>query len=197
MERIGSESRKTKETDIVVKVNLDGKGTGKIESGVGFFDHMLNSFAKHGGFDLELTCKGDLEVDTHHSIEDVGIAMGEAFKKALGDRKGITRYGFASIPMDESLGQCSVDISGRPFLVFDCDFAFDKCGEMDTQMAEEFFRAFAFNAGVTLHIGCPYGTNDHHKMEALFKAFARAMREACSVDARFADVIPSTKGTIC
>ena len=196
MERIGSESRKTKETDIVVKVNLDGKGTGKIESGVGFFDHMLNSFAKHGGFDLELTCKGDLEVDTHHSIEDVGIALGEAFRKALGDRKGITRYGFASIPMDESLGQCSVDISGRPFLVFDCDFAFDKCGEMDTQLFEEFFRSFAFNAQITMHVLSLYGTNDHHKAEAMFKSLARALRQAAAIDERFKDQVISTKGVL-
>ena len=196
MGRIGSISRKTKETDITVEINLDGEGICEADSGIGFFDHMINSFAKHGGFDLKVKCNGDLDVDCHHSIEDIGIALGEALKAALGDKKGITRYGFASIPMDEALGQCSIDISGRGYLVFDAQFAFDKCGEMDTQMAEEFFRAVAMNSDITLHISCPYGTNDHHKMEALFKAFARALRQATEKDGRFADRIPSTKGVI-
>lgn len=196
MARTASINRTTKETDIALEINLDGQGKGEINTGIGFFDHMLNSFARHGGFDLKVTCKGDTYVDAHHSVEDVGIVLGKAIKEALGDLKGITRYGFASIPMDEALGQCSIDVSGRAFLVFDCDFAYGMCGEMDTQLAEEFFRAVAFNSDITLHLNCQYGANDHHKMEALFKAFARALREAVSIDQRFGDVVPSTKGVL-
>ncbi len=196
MRRIAQIERKTKETDIKLQIDLDGTGEGEIDTGVGFFDHMLNSFARHGGFDLKVKCKGDLEVDAHHTVEDIGIALGEAIKKALDDKKGITRYGFASIPMDEALGQCSIDISGRAFLVFDCEFAAAMCGQMDTQLAEEFFRAVAFNSDITLHLSCPYGNNDHHKMEALFKAFARSLREAVAIDPRNADKIPSTKGVL-
>ncbi len=196
MARTSEITRKTRETDIVVKINLDGNGESTIDTGVGFFDHMLTGFARHGGFDLEVKCKGDLEVDSHHTIEDIGIALGCAINEALGDKKGITRYGFASIPMDEALSQCTLDISGRSYLVFDASFSSDKCGEMDTQLCEEFFRAVAFNSAITLHISAPYGVNDHHKMEAMFKAFARALRQAVAIDSRFADVVPSTKGTL-
>lgn len=196
MERTAKITRKTKETNIELAINLDGKGESTIDTGIGFFDHMLTAIARHGGFDLSITCKGDLEVDSHHSVEDVGICLGQAISEALQDKKGITRYGFSSVPMDEALGTCSLDISGRAYLVFDASFLGEKCGTFDTQLAEEFFRAVAFNAGITLHISCPYGANDHHKLEAMFKAFARAMREAVSIDARFGDVVPSTKGAL-
>lgn len=145
---------------------------------------------------MKISCNGDLNVDAHHSVEDVGIVLGQALNEALGDKVGIRRYGFASIPMDESLGTCSIDLSGRAFLVFDCTFAGDFCGTMDTQLFEEFFRSFAFNAGMTLHIACPYGTNDHHKAEAMFKALARALREATEIDPRFEGEIVSTKGAL-
>ena len=191
MNRVAGVGRVTKETDISLEIDLDGKGVADIDTGIGFFDHMLN-----GRFDLKVRCKGDIEVDAHHSIEDVGIALGEAVKNALGDKKGITRYGFASIPMDEALAQCSIDISGRGFLVYRCDFAYGMCGSMDTQMAEEFFRAVANNAGITLHLDCPYGVNDHHKMEALFKAFGRALRQAVSIDPDLEGEVPSTKGVL-
>ena len=196
MNRVAGVGRVTKETDISLEIDLDGKGAADIDTGIGFFDHMLNGFARHGRFDLKVRCKGDIEVDAHHSIEDVGIALGEAVKNALGDKKGITRYGFASIPMDEALAQCSIDISGRGFLVYRCDFAYGMCGSMDTQMAEEFFRAVANNAGITLHLDCPYGVNDHHKMEALFKAFGRALRQAVSIDPDLEGEVPSTKGVL-
>ncbi len=196
MNRVAGVGRVTKETDISLEIDLDGKGVADIDTGIGFFDHMLNGFARHGRFDLKVRCKGDIEVDAHHSIEDVGIALGEAVKNALGDKKGITRYGFASIPMDEALAQCSIDISGRGFLVYRCDFAYGMCGSMDTQMAEEFFRAVANNAGITLHLDCPYGVNDHHKMEALFKAFGRALRQAVSIDPDLEGEVPSTKGVL-
>ena len=196
MNRVAGVGRVTKETDISLEIDLDGKGVADIDTGIGFFDHMLNGFARHGRFDLKVRCKGDIEVDAHHSVEDVGIALGEAVKNALGDKKGITRYGFASIPMDEALAQCSIDISGRGFLVYRCDFAYGMCGSMDTQMAEEFFRAVANNAGITLHLDCPYGVNDHHKMEALFKAFGRALRQAVSIDPDLEGEVPSTKGVL-
>jgi len=196
MNRVAGVGRVTKETDISLEIDLDGKGVADIDTGIGFFDHMLNGFARHGRFDLKVRCKGDIDVDAHHSIEDVGIALGEAVKNALGDKKGITRYGFASIPMDEALAQCSIDISGRGFLVYRCDFAYGMCGSMDTQMAEEFFRAAANNAGITLHLDCPYGVNDHHKMEALFKAFGRALRQAVSIDPDLEGEVPSTKGVL-
>ena len=196
MNRVAGIGRVTKETDISLEIDLDGKGNADIDTGVGFFDHMLNGFARHGGFDLTVKCSGDLEVDAHHTVEDIGIALGQAISKALGEKKGITRFGFASIPMDEALAQCSIDISGRGFLVFKCDFAAPMCGTMDTQLAEEFFRAAALNAGITLHLDCPYGANDHHKMEALFKAFGRALRQAVSIDPRNEDQVPSTKGVL-
>ena len=196
MPRTAEIARTTKETDIKVFVDLDGKGEYEIDTGIGFFDHMLTALSKHSGIDMKISCKGDLNVDAHHSVEDTGIVLGQAFAKAIGDKVGIRRYGSASIPMDESLGTCSLDISGRAFLVFDCEFAGEYCGEMDTQLFEEFFRSFAFNAGITLHIACPYGSNDHHKAEAMFKALARALREATETDPRFEGQVVSTKGAL-
>ena len=195
-ERIGKVTRTTRETDINITVNLDGKGTAVIDTGIGFFDHMLTALSKHSGMDLDVTCKGDLVVDAHHSVEDVGIVIGQAISMALGDKKGITRYGSARIPMDEALGVCDIDVSGRPFIVFNAEFTSDMCGQMDTQLFEEFFRSLAFNSGITLHIGAPYGVNDHHKAEAMFKALARALRQALSIDPRFADQVISTKGVL-
>ena len=196
MPRTAEITRTTMETDIKVRIDLDGKGINNIDTGIGFFDHMLTALSKHSGIDMDISCKGDLNVDAHHSVEDVGIVLGQCFNKAIGDKVGIRRYGSASIPMDEALGTCSLDISGRAFLVFDCDFAGDFCGTMDTQLFEEFFRSFAFNAGITLHIACPYGANDHHKAEAMFKALARALREATETDPRFAGEVVSTKGSL-
>ena len=188
--------RTTGETDISIKIDIDGQGKSDIDTGIGFFDHMLTALSKHSGIDMDISCKGDLQVDAHHSVEDVGIVLGKALNQALGDKIGIRRYGSASIPMDEALGTCSLDISGRAFLVFDCKFADEFCGTMDTQLFEEFFRSFAFNAGITLHIACPYGANDHHKAEAMFKALARALREATEADPRFAGQVISTKGAL-
>ena len=176
--RTGEIKRETKETIIELKLNLDGNGIAKVETGIGFFDHMLTALAVHAGFDLDLVCDGDLEVDAHHSVEDVGIVLGRAFAEAVGDKAGIARYGNFSVPMDEALGVCSLDISGRGYLVFDADFRASLIGELDSQLVVEFFRAFAINAAVTLHLSIPYGENDHHKCEALFKAFAHALRMA-------------------
>ncbi len=185
-------NRKTKETDITVKLDLDG-GSVDISTGIGFFDHMLTAFAVHGGMGLTVKAVGDLQVDGHHTVEDVGIVLGKAFKEAIGDMKGIARYGTAFIPMDEALGFASIDISGRPFLVFNAEFSDDRIGEFDTCLAEEFFRAFAFNAGVTLHLKCEYGKNDHHIAEALFKAAAHAVKAAKAVSG---SEILSTKGVL-
>lgn len=186
--------RKTKETDIRVKLDLDGPAKAQISTGVGFFDHMLTALAIHSGIALEADCKGDLEVDCHHTIEDVGIALGQALGQALGDKAGIARYGSAYIPMDEALGFAAVDVSGRPFLVFQAEWKADRIGEMDTQMVEEFFRALAFHAGITLHVSAMYGANDHHKAEAIYKAFAHALKAAVR---RSADgEVLSTKGTL-
>lgn len=196
MPRTAEIARKTKETDITVKIDLDGNGTYDIDTGIGFFDHMLSALSKHSGINMDIKCKGDLEVDAHHSVEDVGIVLGQAVCKALGDKVGIRRFGSCAVPMDEALGKAIIDISGRPFIVFDAEFSGDKCGEMDTQLFEEFFRSFAFNAGITLHISAPYGANDHHKAEAMFKALARALRQATETDPRFADQIVSTKGSL-
>lgn len=176
--RIGEIARETKETSIRLRWNLDGSGRYMGTCGVGFFDHMMQAFCVHGGFDMDLDMKGDLEVDCHHSIEDLGIVMGQTFAKALGEKGGIRRYGSFCIPMDEALGFCSLDISGRPYLVFDADFANQSVGTLDCCMVKEFFRAFVFNGGITLHLRCLYGENDHHKIEALFKAAAHALREA-------------------
>ena len=186
-------ARKTKETDIKIKLNLDGSGVHDIDSGIGFFDHMLTALCVHGGFDLDISCKGDLYVDGHHTVEDVGICLGRAFSEALGDKSGIMRYGSAFIPMDEALGFCSLDISARPYLVFNADFSDDRIGEYDTCLTEEFMRAFAFNAGITLHLKEEYGKNDHHITEALFKALAHALNQAVSVNG---GVTLSTKGTL-
>lgn len=185
-------NRKTKETDISVKLDLDGGNT-DISTGIGFFDHMLTAFAVHGGMGLTVKAEGDLYVDGHHTVEDVGIVLGKAFKEAIGDMKGIARYGTAFIPMDEALGFASIDISGRPFLVFNAEFSDDRIGEFDTCLAEEFFRAFAMNAGVTLHVKCDYGKNDHHIAEALFKAVAHAIKAAKAV---LGNEILSTKGVL-
>ena len=186
-------TRKTKETDIEVKLNLDGSGKVDISTGIGFFDHMLTAFVVHGKMDLTLKVQGDLYVDGHHTVEDTGIVLGTAFKQAIGDMKGIARYGTAFIPMDEALGFCCLDISNRPFLVFDAEFSDDRIGEFDTCLAEEFFRAFAFNAGITLHLKSEYGKNDHHIAEALFKACAHAIKTAKSITG---NEILSTKGVL-
>jgi len=186
--------RNTKETEIKLRIELDGTGASRIETGIGFFDHMLGAFAMHGGFDLELLCKGDLYVDTHHSVEDVGIALGQAFARILGDRKGIQRYGNFFVPMDEALAQCTVDISGRGFLVFHADFQKERIGAMETETILEFFRAFAVNAGMNIHINLLYGDNDHHKAEAIFKAFAHALRLAVAI--KDGSGVLSTKGTL-
>lgn len=196
MARTAEIKRATKETDITIAVNLDGEGKSDINTGIGFFDHMLTALSKHSGIDMTVKCNGDLEVDAHHSVEDVGIALGQAVADALGDKKGIVRYGSARCPLDEALGDAVVDVSGRPFIVFNAEFTSDMCGTMDTQLFEEFFRSFAFNSGITLHIACPYGTNDHHKAEAMFKSLARALRQAVSIDERFKDQVISTKGVL-
>jgi imidazoleglycerol-phosphate dehydratase len=194
--RQASITRTTKETDIAVTVALDGTGKAEIETGVGFFDHMLDQIARHGLIDLTVKAKGDLHIDMHHTVEDVGIALGQAIKRALGDCKGITRYADVHLPMDEALTRAAIDISGRPYLVFDAKFDRPKIGEFDTELVEEFFRALAFNAGITLHIANLYGSNNHHIAESCFKAFARAFRAACEIDPRRADAVPSTKGSL-
>ena len=177
MNRTAQINRQTKETDISLELNLDG-GDVSIDTGIGFLDHMLTALGVHGGFGLKLKASGDLMVDGHHTAEDVGIVLGLAFKEALGDKSGIMRYGSAYIPMDEALGFCALDISGRPFLVFNAEFTNERVGEFDTCLTEEFMRAFAFNAGITLHLRSEYGKNDHHKIEALFKALAYALKAA-------------------
>lgn len=185
--------RKTKETDIKLSLCLDG-GDIKIDTGIGFFDHMLNSFALHGGFGLELFVKGDLEVDEHHTVEDTGIVLGKAFSKALGDKSSIDRFASFYVPMDEALAFACVDISGRPFLVFDADFPQSRCGQYDCSMTVEFMRAFAYNAGITLHIKSLYGSNSHHITEAIYKAVAHALRLAVKTNA--SDMPLSTKGVL-
>lgn len=186
-------NRKTGETDISVNFNLDGSGYFEGSSGVGFFDHMLNSFAVHGKFNFILKAEGDLHVDCHHTVEDIGIVLGQVVKNALGDKKGITRFGEASIPMDEALAQAVIDISGRPFLVFNASFEKPMIGDFDTDMVLEFFRAFVMNAGITLHINLIYGQNAHHCIEAIFKAVAHALRKAVEIDSF---EILSTKGSL-
>ncbi|MBE6051302.1 MAG: imidazoleglycerol-phosphate dehydratase HisB [Clostridium sp.] len=191
--RIAKIERKTNETFIKLKINLDGSGKTSINTGVGFFDHMLNLMAFHGGFDLDIDAKGDLNVCDHHLVEDIGIVLGKCFLEALGDKKGINRYGNFFIPMDESLAHVSLDISGRSFLVFQCDFTRENIGTFSTEMVKEFFRSFAFNSAITLHARVLYGENDHHKAEALFKALGRALREAKKITS---DELPSTKGLL-
>ena len=193
--RTAAVERKTAETSIKLVLNLDGSGKGIIASGIGFFDHMLNLMTVHGLMDLTLACDGDLEVDGHHSVEDIGIALGQAFRQAIGDKAGICRYGTFYLPMDETLALVSLDISGRPFLVYDGGGMAPMIGGFDTELTEEFLRAFAFNAGITLHVKVLYGTNSHHKVEAIFKALGHALRIAVENDPRV-DGIPSTKGTL-
>ena len=188
--------RKTGETDIRISLTLEGTGSSRIDTGVGFLDHMLTLFARHGRFDLDVSCMGDTYVDDHHSVEDTGIALGQAFARALGDKKGITRYGSAAIPMDESLILSAADLSGRGMLVYDLHIPTEKVGTFDTQLTEEFFRAFAHNAGMTLHLRQLAGTNSHHIIEGAFKSTARSLRTAAAVDPACADEIPSTKGVL-
>ena len=187
-------SRKTNETDIKVSVNLDGKHD--IDTGIGFLDHMLDQLAKHSLTDITVRAKGDLHIDFHHTAEDVGIALGEAVKRALGDKQGIRRYASSDLPMDGTLTRVALDVSGRPFLVWKVEFTQPKVGEMDTELFREWFQAFAMNAGVTLHVETFYGDNNHHIAESAFKALARALRDAVEIDPRAADRIPSTKGTL-
>ncbi|MEE1027916.1 MAG: imidazoleglycerol-phosphate dehydratase HisB [Agathobacter sp.] len=194
-ERIASISRKTKETEINVSLCIDGCGKSNIDSGVGFFNHMLEGFAKHGFFDLNLSCDGDIEVDCHHTIEDCGIVLGNAIKEAIGDKKGIKRFGSCILPMDESLVLCAVDLSGRPYLVFDGEFSTSTVGDMDTEMVKEFFYAVSYSAGMNLHIKVLNSGNNHHMIEAMFKSFARALDEATTFDSRIKDVL-STKGSL-
>jgi imidazoleglycerol-phosphate dehydratase len=193
--RKAQKSRQTKETQIALALNLDGQGQSEISTGIAFFDHMLTLFAKHGNFDLNIQAQGDLAVDAHHTVEDVGLVLGDAFKTALGDKIGINRYGFFVLPMDEALAECALDISGRPFLKFSAEFAKAKVGEFDAELVEEFWRAFAAQAGITAHIRLLSGSNLHHEAEAIFKSMARALRAAVSLDPRTLGV-PSTKGIL-
>ena len=194
-QRIGTITRNTKETQITLTINLDGSGKADISTGIGFFDHMLNSFARHGLFDLTVKATGDLEVDCHHTIEDVGIVLGQAIAQAVGDKKSICRYGDCILPMDEALILCAIDLSGRPYLVFESQFTSDMVGYFDTQMVKEFFYAISYSAGMNLHIRKITGENDHHIIEGMFKAFAKALDEACMKDARIKSVL-STKGSL-
>lgn len=189
-------SRKTNETDIVVSINLDGTGTYKNKTGVGFFDHMLDQLARHALIDMDISAKGDLHIDDHHTVEDVGIALGQALSKAVGDKKGIVRYGSCLLPMDEALVRAALDLSGRPYLVWNVELPTPKIGTFDTELVREFFTAFAMNAGLTLHVDQLAGINSHHIAEAAFKSVARALRSALEVDPRKADEVPSTKGTL-
>ena len=188
--------RKTKETDVEVEINLDGTGAASIATGIGFFDHMLDLLARHSRIDITVKAKGDLHIDHHHTTEDVGIALGQAVKQALGDMRGITRYADVHVPMDEALTRVAVDVSGRPLLVFKAAFGRDKVGAFDTELVQEWFQAFAMNAGLTLHVEALYGSNDHHIAEACFKGLARALRAAFAIDPRAAGEVPSTKGTL-
>ena len=188
--------RTTKETDIYLKIELDGKGVSDIDTGCGFLDHMLTLFASHGGFDLTVKCKGDTQVDDHHTVEDIGICLGKAISEALGDCRGITRYGYFILPMDESLVLTALDISGRSTLVFDCAFPTEKIGTFDTELVKEFFEALVRNANMTLHVKKMAGDNSHHIAEAVFKSFARSLKTPVKVDNDRKDEIPSTKGTL-
>ena len=195
MNRVVTYSRKTNETQIDITFNIDGKGKANIDTGIGFFDHMLNNFARHGLFDLDVKVKGDLFVDCHHTIEDTGIALGIAIKQALGDKKSIKRYGSVILPMDESLVLCSLDLSGRPYLNFDAEFTVDKVGEFDTEMVKEFFHAIAYAVGMNLHIKMLESGNNHHMIEGIFKAFSKSLDNATMIDERIEDVL-STKGSL-
>ncbi|WP_370461279.1 imidazoleglycerol-phosphate dehydratase HisB [Devosia yakushimensis] len=189
-------ARKTNETEISVSINLDGTGAHNMATGIGFFDHMLDQLSRHSLIDMDVSCNGDLHIDFHHTAEDVGIALGEAIRQALGDKKGIRRYASCDLPMDGTLTRAALDVSGRPFLVFRAEFSRDKVGEMDTELFREFFQAFAMNAGITLHIENFYTDNNHHLAESMFKAVARALRDAVEIDPRAADRVPSTKGVL-
>jgi imidazoleglycerol-phosphate dehydratase len=195
MKRSAQIKRKTAETNIVLSLNIDGSGKSKINTGIPFFDHMLTLFAKHGLFDLNLTAKGDIEIDYHHTVEDVGICLGNAFKDALGDKKGITRYGEAKVPMDEALTEAIIDISGRPHLTYNVEITKTKFKDFDVEVVREFFEAFVMNAGITIHVNLLRGRNMHHKIESIFKAFAVALSKACEINPKKKG-IPSTKGTL-
>jgi len=195
MSRIAKINRKTKETDITIEFNLDGSGKMQMDTGIGFFNHMLEGFTKHGFFDLSCEIDGDLEVDGHHTVEDAGIVLGQAIKEAIGDKKGIRRYGYFILPMDEVLALCAVDLCGRPFFQFDCEFTSEKVGDLETELVKEFFYAVSYSAGMNLHIKMLTPGNNHHMIEAMFKAFAKALDMATSFDERVTDVL-STKGSL-
>lgn len=195
MGRSAQINRKTKETDISMTFEIDGSGTGKIDTGIGFFNHMMEGFVRHGFFDLNLSVKGDLQVDGHHTVEDTGIVLGTAIKEALGDKKGIKRYGSFILPMDDALALCAVDLCGRPYFVFECNFTAERVGYLETELVREFFYAVSYTAGMNLHIKMLSGVNNHHMIEAMFKAFAKALDEATSKDPRITDVL-STKGSL-
>ncbi len=196
LNRTADVTRKTAETNIRVAVNLDGTGLSKLSTGIGFLDHMIDQIARHGLIDLDIACEGDLHIDGHHTVEDIGITLGQAFAKAVGDKKGIRRYGHAYVPLDEALSRVVIDFSGRPGLHMDVNFTAGMIGALDTQLVFEFFQGFVNHAGVTLHIDNLKGHNAHHQCETIFKAFARALRAALEVDPRAAGVIPSTKGSL-
>lgn len=195
MSRIATINRKTKETDITMEFNLDGNGKMQMDTGIGFFNHMLEGFTKHGFFDLSCEIDGDLEVDGHHTVEDAGIVLGQAIKEAIGDKKGIRRYGYFILPMDEVLALCAVDLCGRPFFQFDCEFTSEKVGDLETELVKEFFYAVSYSAGMNLHIKMLTPGNNHHMIEAMFKAFAKALDMATGFDERVTDVL-STKGSL-
>lgn len=195
MERIISVNRTTKETDISMTLNLDGTGKSNIDTGIGFFDHMLEGFSKHGFFDLDCKIAGDLRVDGHHTVEDAGIVLGDAIKQAIGDKKGMKRYGYFILPMDDALALCAIDLCGRPYFNFECDFTVPKVGDLDTELVREFFYAVSYSSGMNLHIKIMAGHNNHHIIEAMFKAFAKALDMATQMDERITDVL-STKGSL-
>ena len=194
--RTGRVTRKTRETEIELSIDLDGSGRADIDTGIGFLDHMLDQIARHGLMDLSVRARGDLHIDAHHTTEDVGIVLGQALREALGDKRGIVRYGHAYVPLDEALTRVVIDVSGRPWLVWKVDFPTEKIGTFDTELVHEFFYALAMNAGLTLHVETLYGRNSHHIAETCFKAFARALRMAVSHDPRQGDAVPSTKGAL-
>lgn len=195
MVRSSTINRRTRETDIEVTLDLDGSGRAEVNTGIGFLDHMLEGFARHGFFDLKCQVKGDLQVDGHHTVEDTGIVLGQAIREAAGDKKGIRRYGYFILPMDESLALCAVDLCGRPYLQFTCDFTAERVGELDTELVKEFFYAVSYSAGMNLHLRMLQPGNNHHMIEAMFKAFAKALDEATTLDPRITDVL-STKGSL-
>lgn len=195
MDRIAEVKRSTKETDIHMTLNLDGMGKSSVDTGIGFFDHMLEGFSKHGFFDLDVKIEGDLRVDGHHSVEDAGIVLGTAIREAVGDKKGIKRYGYFILPMDDALAMCAVDLCGRPYLQFNCSFPNDRVGDLETALVKEFFYAISYSAAMNIHIRMLSGENSHHMIEAIFKAFAKALDEAVSFDGRITDVL-STKGSL-